>query len=90
MRNNISLRVGITPAHAGNTENVANTLVATEDHPRTCGEHAAKVVITLVRIGSPPHMRGTPLGTLRGYYNKRITPAHAGNTGATVAMVFRV
>ncbi len=29
---------GITPAHAGNSEGIKVTKVATGDHPRTCGE----------------------------------------------------
>ncbi len=34
---------GITPAHAGNTENFINVTSFFEDHPRTCGEYTKQI-----------------------------------------------
>ena len=37
--NVIALAVGITPAHAGNTNGAWQSKEYPQDHPRTCGEH---------------------------------------------------
>ena len=35
--------VGITPAHAGNSNSVISAIVIVEDHPRACGEQTKKI-----------------------------------------------
>ena len=74
------LRVGIIPAHAGNTKLSRICRRCRRDHPRACGEHLAHVVCVLSDLGSSPRMRGTlvkPCGSTR---RTGIIPAHAGNT----------
>ncbi len=72
--------VGITPAHAGNTEAQSALSCSHPDHPRTCGEHAEILEATAEPVGSPPHMRGTLRAAVAEAGGYRITPAHAGNT----------
>ena len=71
---------GITPAHAGNTFGGLEDAEGSGDHPRTCGEHQHLTNMRGLKLGSPPHMRGTHSenGPLQVGYG--ITPAHAGNT----------
>ena len=52
--------VGIIPAHAGNTVPVAAGVVPEGDHPRACGEHIVRLVVSEQPKGSSPRMRGTP------------------------------
>ena len=71
---------GITPAHAGNTQQSAGCHKRRGDHPRTRGEHVPRSAARVALDGSPPHTRGTPhIHTTILLYNG-ITPAHAGNT----------
>ena len=70
----------ITPAHAGNSLLRHNKRAWCKDHPRTCGEQLACVFFFFFAIGSPPHMRGTEIKALLVQNQKRITPAHAGNS----------
>ena len=70
----------ITPAPAGKTIGSAAALVASADHPRTCGENSSISGLLRRLCGSPPHLRGK-----RGRRDKlsniqRITPAPAGKT----------
>ena len=37
-----TVRIGITPACAGNSQSITATLTSTEDHPRVCGEQTKK------------------------------------------------
>ena len=74
------LRMGIIPAHAGNTEidDLVKSLFG--DHPRACGEHWPTISAWPSTRGSSPRMRGTlqrkhALADMAG-----IIPAHAGNT----------
>ena len=73
-------RVGITPAHAGNTVSAVWIHGKIRDHPRACGEYIGKRIAVNLQQGSPPRMRG--IRTIRTVYHNRIgiTPAHAGNT----------
>ena len=50
----------IIPADAGSTWGVSSYSERCEDHPRGCGEHYPKLVITLGKLGSSPRMRGAP------------------------------
>ena len=74
---------GIIPAHAGNTCLKSLRRLATGDHPRTCGEHAALNVEALAAAGSSPHMRGTLGRPCDLFLAAGIIPAHAGNTDAS-------
>ena len=79
-----SVRERITPAHAGKTGSAtANCRIAT-DHPRACGENSRKKSKVTIDFGSPPRMRGKPFRKGCGRARSRITPAHAGKTGALV------
>ena len=48
----------ITPAHAGRSSKVGETLTKNVDHPRACGEKHAEEKNIIVQKGSPPRMRG--------------------------------
>ena len=50
--------LGITPAYAGKRRAEYGSASGYQDHPRICGEKSACVVVLLVLLGSPPHMRG--------------------------------
>ena len=56
--------------------------VATEDHPRTCGDYGVAEERARALAGSPPHMRGLRLDRLVLKGAPGITPAHAGTTSA--------
>ena len=70
----------ITPACAGNRKILGTYATLDEDHPRVCGEQQGAAGLGLLRLGSPPRVRGTEPhfhGLLRGH---GITPACAGNS----------
>ena len=71
---------GITPAHAGNTFILPIAAAACWDHPRACGEYGFLPSSLTISGGSPPRMRGIPMGLILIAGMVRITPAHAGNT----------
>ena len=72
----------IIPAHAGNTSPQAVGFRCCSDHPRACGEHAARVCRELSWAGSSPRMRGTRQRAGAVARRRRIIPAHAGNTSS--------
>ena len=72
----------IIPADAGNTQHQHQYSSQAQDHPRGCGEHPLGMWCGLVRAGSSPRMRGTPLFPLLSVMVARIIPADAGNTGS--------
>ena len=75
-----ALARGITPACAGKTYKRYGAKVATEDHPRVCGENQ-KVSSPLSELaGSPPRVRGKQPPDSSVYLRERITPACAGKT----------
>ena len=76
----ITRLVRITPAHAGKTQENAETYPGTQDHPRACGENSWKSAVVSRPGGSPPRMRGKPSGSKTANRESRITPAHAGKT----------
>ena len=53
-----TIKMGITPAHAGKSVAHVPDPVGVGDHPRTCGEKYALIAKKGLRKGSPPHMRG--------------------------------
>ena len=75
-----TVRIGITPAHAGKTAKRAGELMLAKDHPRACGENTVPKIGTPSRMGSPPRMRGKLNGEPWFIAADGITPAHAGKT----------
>jgi len=73
-------KLGIIPAHAGNTMRAIVLQAEKKDHPRTRGEHQKRQLVTYMYPGSSPHTRGThdTLGKRPPIFG--IIPAHAGNT----------
>ena len=51
---------GIIPAYAGSTTASARWWQASGDHPRIRGEHEARRIGSINRLGSSPHTRGAP------------------------------
>ena len=74
------LGAGITPADAGKTVAIRIRKQIKRDHPRGCGENAAKVFQRLPYKGSPPRMRGKRSVYISPCSLPRITPADAGKT----------
>ena len=74
------IKLGITPAHAGNTGYQRTPAHLGWDHPRTRGEYLLLSVTVGAGMGSPPHTRGIPHPSHRQLVLLGITPAHAGNT----------
>ena len=71
---------GITPAGAGKTVRFLHTVFALKDHPRRCGENAARMLLRLLMKGSPPQVRGKLAWSIPSATSSRITPAGAGKT----------
>ena len=69
---------GITPAHAGKRSSTRTSRPAGWDHPRTCGEKNASLLVLTPTRGSPPHMRGKVDPFKISKHGAGITPAHAG------------
>ena len=74
----------ITPAYAGKSVKICSRRPALRDHPRLCGEKANLLGVTTDYLGSPPPMRGKDKITLSVFIFKRITPAYAGKSFATI------
>ena len=87
------IMVRITPAHAGKRQPIYLKCIVThagksairfygdfsgKDPPRPCGEKLFFVIIIVIRIGSPPPMRGKGFEFTYRVVRIRITPAHAG------------
>ena len=72
----------ITPAGAGKTREEIVCLSGAEDHPRRCGENLWAICAKVIKVGSPPQVRGKPslVGFMGGCLG--ITPAGAGKTKA--------
>ena len=70
----------ITPAYTGNTKFSFKIETIEQDHPRIHGEHLLRDLLHSLRLGSPPHTRGTPIGNETHIDGLRITPAYTGNT----------
>ena len=76
----LSTRLGIIPAYAGNTLKCATMYTWVRDHPRVCGEHAHRNDNGTNDMGSSPRMRGTHPDIFVCADTKGIIPAYAGNT----------
>ena len=72
---------GITPAHAGKSRSITDLSVASQDHPRACGEKSWWGDEITPQKGSPPRMRGKACSHAQLDNQGRITPAHAGKRG---------
>ena len=68
----------ITPACAGKSFMWMKFCPVTQDHPRMCGEKCFRCGCTRPALGSPPHVRGKALISLKDTKQARITPACAG------------
>ena len=80
-----SCRVGLIPAHAGNTSLLWRQPIEVWAHPRACGEHAQRGLQPGTEEGSSPRMRGTHFSSRFCPVLIRLIPAHAGNTGPATA-----
>ena len=76
----LSVRVGITPAYAGNTTTYGFLEIVAEDHPRLRGEYCQTSAHQRFLAGSPPLTRGIHSYLFAYDTDTRITPAYAGNT----------
>ena len=77
-----SAEKGITPACAGKRCERLQKLVRNEDHPRVCGEKCAGIVALLIKVGSPPRVRGKDNRPAEEIAADGITPACAGKSSA--------
>ena len=69
---------GITPAYAGKSMVTFLLNLASEDHPRVCGEKKVMRGAKDKRMGSPPRMRGKGARIEEIKFSTGITPAYAG------------
>ena len=72
--------VRIIPAHAGQTQRCFKTSKHGSDHPRACGANSISRWVWVITFGSSPRMRGKLLGEFAHRIQRRIIPAHAGQT----------
>ncbi len=79
---NVSAR--IIPAHAGQTLPWLLRGSRRPDHPRTCGANRVVAHAAGLVVGSSPHMRGKPFNNALLELERRIIPAHAGQTNTFV------
>ena len=93
MRGKVSMQIvrtipnRITPAHAGKSPERRILQRPARDHPRPCGEKAHSRTSALAGRGSPPPMRGKEAADKVEPIRPRITPAHAGKSLQTCALV---
>ena len=71
---------GITPAYAGKSQLWCSCSDPAWDHPRVCGEKHLFLLFFLLRLGSPPRMRGKAVLILDDVPGVGITPAYAGKS----------
>ena len=82
-----ALLLGITPAYAGKTHAQSSYLSGSQDHPRVCGKDSAAYNQRMYQMGSPPRMRERHFKAILPFYDSGITPAYAGKTRTTVAIL---
>ena len=75
---------GITPAHAGKSLNKRRLCIKCKDHPRPCGEKLSFYTPLATPHGSPPPMRGKEVHLVMDDRRRGITPAHAGESQASL------
>ena len=71
---------GITPACAGKRGTCQGQYIASQDHPRVCGEKPFSAPGTLFPSGSPPRVRGKAVQLFQLIGGVGITPACAGKS----------
>ena len=74
--------IRIIPAHAGNSSPRHDHRSRHTDHPRACGELTGHPIGGVLRTGSSPRMRGTQAEMGIEIGDRRIIPAHAGNSSS--------
>ena len=72
-------------AHAGNSLDLDRAFPHDLDHPRACGELVWRAFRRFLQGGSSPRMRGTHAPPCVDSLGPRIIPAHAGNSGSSLA-----
>ncbi len=70
----------IIPAHAGQTASSTFCEVPSSDHPRACGANLLELILDFIAAGSSPRMRGKHIFRAVAVNQRRIIPAHAGQT----------
>ena len=78
------IRCGITPACAGKSRSIAESVLAFRDHPRVCGEKRTSGSGSQRSEGSPPRVRGKETQTAIRVIAGGITPACAGKSFSAV------
>ena len=78
---------GITPACAGKTTSLADSLKPPRDHPRVCGENLQFCKALRSQQGSPPRVRGKRYTVVNERKEDGITPACAGKTVQEVSLI---
>ena len=76
----VDVRVRITPAYAGKSDNFVAALSDFGDHPRVCGEKPDAPSLCVAPLGSPPRMRGKVAAISAYNAAPGITPAYAGKS----------
>ena len=74
------VQLRITPAYAGKRIRLTVCLLRIRDHPRMCGEKLDVNTFSLLKVGSPPRMRGKVPVVDRAFRATGITPAYAGKS----------
>ena len=86
IRLQLTIRSRITPAGAGKTYAPAPPQVQHRDHPRRCGENEITICFLMMKLGSPPQVRGKQLSRNTNNVSAGITPAGAGKTAGQPCM----
>ena len=82
----VDVRVRITPAYAGKSDNFVVALSDFGDHPRVCGEKCSATGSGLAVSGSPPRMRGKVPVVSSVSVQFGITPAYAGKRSFAIVL----
>ena len=77
---NVSLREGLIPAHAGKTSPTRRAAAPQRAHPRSRGENTLRAKSACKGSGSSPLTRGKPRRRPRSRQRPGLIPAHAGKT----------
>ena len=76
----MSITIGrFIPARAGNGWKFRLMAEQPTVHPRACGERVTDTPLPRVGFGSSPRVRGTDVGELPAFFQRRFIPARAGN-----------
>ena len=68
------------PTHVGNSAGIMSSCPCTSVHPHTCGELRLIRNSQVKKIGSSPHMWGTPTRKHMVIMRRRFIPTHVGNS----------